>query len=259
MTETPFGPHVRLLETQDTLKTPWQRLRDLEFFVLVGVTGVGKTTTLEAMRTVGIHYGELPDRRTITDVVMIDALAGRPVQDREERFALTRQYRETHPGGMAEAIGQLGVNLEHLAVPLVFDGLRGLDEVQYAANQYPSVRFIVLDAPDTVRVQRLLGRNDAFDQMKSEAGGTGKLEQLRGIKGIQNVFSDVQLQHLAALEGVAAEDLVAKTKIVVSERLNYDPVAAREYLLGLGGNRVLYVDTTAHPPLEVAGRIRDWL
>jgi predicted kinase len=248
---------VQLLEHPSA---PWASLRGLPFLILVGVTGVGKTTALEAMRTAGIAYSELPDRRTITDVVMIDALAGQPVHDREERFALTRQYRETHPGGMAEAIGALSVNLEHKPLPVVFDGLRGLDEVQYAARNYAQARFIVLDAPDTVRVQRLLGRNDAFDQMRREGNASaGVLEQLAGIKGVHSVFSERQIAQIAALEGVTADDLVAKTRIVVTERLNYDPVAAREYLLGLPGDRVLYVDTTAHPPLKIAARIREWL
>ena len=132
-------------------------LSDLEFFVLVGVTGVGKTTTLEALTKTGWQFSSLPDRRIVTDVVMIEPLAGKAVTDREERFALTAKYRELHPGGMAQAIGMLQLKLEDIKTPLVFDGLRGLEEVCFAASTYAKSRFIVLDAPDETRVERHLG------------------------------------------------------------------------------------------------------
>jgi AAA domain len=226
--------------------------------VLVGVTGVGKTTTLEALKSLGFHLSLLPDRRLVTDVVMIDALAGHAVTDREERFKWTAKYRELHPGGMSEAIGKLAINLESLRPPLVFDGLRGLEEVSYAANHYAKARFIVLDAPDTVRVQRLLGRSDAFDRMMIKHSNASTLEQLANISGVGLVFSQIELEQLANLD-LPASEIVAKCKIVVTERRNYDPVAAREYLQGLSGARVLYVDTTAFPPLEVAKQIGEWL
>ena len=251
----PFGPGVSL-EANPTL--PWQSLAQLEFLVLVGVTGVGKTTTLEALKAAGIGLSLLPDRRLVTDVVMIDTLAGHPVSDREERFAWTARYREWHPGGMSEAIGNLAVNLELLRPPLVFDGLRGLEEVSDAANRYAKARFIVLDAPDTVRVQRLLKRSDAFDKMTMITSNASTLEQLASIPGIGLVFSQIELEQLANLD-LPASEIVAKCKIVVTERRNYDPVAAREYLRSLPGERVLYVNTTAFSPLEVANRIGAWL
>jgi AAA domain len=250
-----FGPGVSL-EPKPAL--PWQSLPNLEFLVLVGVTGVGKTTTLEALKAAGIGLSLLPDRRLVTDVVMIDALAGHPVTDREQRFAWTAKYRELHPGGMAEAIGRLSVNLELLPAPLVFDGLRGLEEVSYAAKQYPKARFIVLDAPDTVRVQRLLGRSDAFDTMSVSTSNASTLEQLASISGVGLVFSQIELEQLANLD-LPASEIVAKCKIVVTERRSYDPVAAREYLSTLPGERVLYVNTTAHLPLNVANLIGVWL
>jgi hypothetical protein len=245
------------LGTIETLH-PWYSLATLEFVVLVGVTGVGKTTTLEASRTAGFMFSLLPDRRLVTDVVMIHAMAGKPVTDREERFALTAQYRASHPGGMAQAIGSLSVNLQALPPPLVFDGLRGLEEVSYAANQYPKARFIVLDAPDTVRVQRLLGRSDAFDRVQTPSSSGSVMAQLEAIKGVRDVFSSTQLEQLAALE-IDTNEVVAKTKIVVTERRNYDPIAARDFLAQLPGQRVLYVDTTASSPEGVAGKIKTWL
>jgi energy-coupling factor transporter ATP-binding protein EcfA2 len=237
---------------------PWYSLSKLEFIVLVGVTGVGKTTTLEALRDTGLAFSLLPDRRLVTDVVMIYALAGKPVTDREERFALSAKYRESHPGGMAQAIGSLSIHLEILPSLLVFDGLRGLEEVTYAAEQYPKARFIVLDAPDTVRVQRLLGRSDAFDRVHTGTSSGSVMTQLEAIQGVQHVFSSVELEQLAALE-MDVSEIVAKTKIVVTERQNYDPVAARDFLARLPGNRVLYVDTTTSSPKDIATKIKEWL
>ena len=48
---------------------------------------------------------------------------------------------------------------------LVFDGLRGTNEVAYAAVTLPHARFALLDAPDWERLKRLLGRNDDFDHI----------------------------------------------------------------------------------------------
>ncbi len=237
-------------------------LSDLEFFVLVGVTGVGKTTTLEALTNAGWQFSSLPDRRIVTDVVMIEPLlAGKAVTDREERFALTAKYRELHPGGMAQAIGMLQLKLEQGKTPLVFDGLRGLEEVSFAASTYAKSRFIVLDAPDETRVERLLGRSDAFDSISSGNPFGATLEQLQAIQGVDTVFSKAQLKKFAALEhqGLSAVEIVAKTKIVVTERRNYNPIEARDYLLQLDSKRVLYLDTTAATPDIIARRIMNWV
>lgn len=236
-------------------------LSDLEFFVLVGVTGVGKTTTLEALTKAGWQFLSLPDRRLVTDVIMIETLAGKPVTDREERFVLTAKYRQLHPGGMAQAIGMLQLKLEQGKTPLVFDGLRGLEEVRFAASTYTKSRFIVLDAPDETRVERLLGRSDAFDSISSGNHSGETLEQLQAIKGVDTVFSKAQLEKFAALEhqGLSVSEIVAKTKIVVTERRNYNPIEARDYLLQLDSKRVLYVDTTAAKPEIIAQRVMEWV
>ena len=252
-----LGAFVRVGESQPGFVS----LVNLEFFVLVGVTGVGKTTTLEALEHAGFGFSSLPDRRLVTDVVMIQALSGKPIIDREERFALTAKYRKLYPGGMAQAIGTLQLDLEKLKQPLIFDGLRGLDEVSYAASNYSKARFIVLDAPDEIRVERLLGRFDAFDSVTNTNLIGNTLEQLKTIKSVSQVFTVSQLEKLAALEttGLSASEIVAKTKIVVSERRNYNPIEARDFLVQLGSKRVLYLDTTAAAPEIIAKRIIEWV
>lgn len=238
-------------------------LAQLPLLVLVGVTGVGKSTALKALDDEGQgQFALLPDRREITDAVMIWPYAGGPVTDRQERFALTARYREAHAGGMAQALGELGLKGPPTA-PLVFDGLRGLDEVRYAAEYFPSWRFVGLHAPDLLRVKRLLGRADHFDQVGiSQQQGEMPLSlQLGQLKGVDEVFSPAEIAELSHLaeEGYRASDIVTKTQIVLSERQNYDPTAARRYLQTLEQTRFLDIDSAAMNPEQVAAALRQWL
>lgn len=236
------------------------RLGDLALTVLVGVTGVGKSTALNAL---GSGTRILPDRREITDAVMILPLAGHAVTDREERFHLTAKYREQHLGGMAEALGSLVADTHFWGKHPVFDGLRGLDEVRYATQTFPDWRFIALGASDVVRVQRLLGRADQFDKVSSitDLDHSDLLAALKALQADQEVFSDVELQHIAEFtnEGHSAADILAKTKIVLTERLNYDPTAADMFLATLPPERALRLDTVDLSPEEVAQTIRKWI
>lgn len=234
-----------------------QRLAELPLTVLVGVTGVGKSTALAALA--GQAGRVLPDRREVTDAVMLWSLAGRAVTDREERFRLTAQYRQTHPGGMAQALGSLWADTAVWGRHLVFDGLRGLDEVQYAATHFPRWRFIALGAPDVVRVRRLLGRADSFDRVQTEDVSDLR-RALADLKGAGDVFSAAELDELAALgqEGHTPENVLAKAKIVVSERRNYDSQAAEVYLHTLPPERALVLDTVTLGPAEVARAVTDW-
>jgi hypothetical protein len=238
----------------------WPVLAEQPLLVLVGVTGVGKSTALAALGSLKV----LPDRREVTDAVMIRPLAGRAVTDREERFAMTARYRELHPGGMAQALGTLHADPSVWGGPLVFDGLRGREEVEYAIRTFPAWRFVSLRAPDLVRVRRLLGRADRFDTAGKSAGelqGTGLLRALNDLPGAAQVFTPAERSELAALEaaGFTPADILAKTRIVVSERRHYDPQAARSVLAPLPAARHLELDTDALSPQEVAARIRTWL
>lgn len=235
-------------------------LAELPLTVLVGVTGVGKSTALAALTGADAGMRVLPDRRDVTDAVMIlPATGGAPVRDREERFRLTAAYRQSHPGGMAQALGSLLADVSHWGEAPVFDGLRGLEEVAHAARSFPAWRFVALGAPDAVRVRRLLGRADAFDQV--EAGRSGALrEELAALKGVDAVFTPAELDELAALSqaGFAPADVLAKVKIVVSERRNYDPAAAEAFLRTLPPARALVLDTVALDPAGVAAAVRAW-
>jgi energy-coupling factor transporter ATP-binding protein EcfA2 len=232
------------------LEPGFERLHNLEFYVLVGVTGVGKSTTLEALKSAGLEFSLLPDRRDVTDAVIF---RGEKITDREARFARTAAFRQTNPGGMAQALETIGVKAKP---PILFDGLRGLNEVEHAARVFPKARFIALDAPDQVRVRRLLGRGDVFDKVVSAGQTQGS--PLRELKGIENVFTSEQIAQLEAME-VESSELEAKVKIVVTERQSYDPKAANAFLQALDSSRVLYVDTTLDPPNLIAERIKTWM
>ncbi|PYE53255.1 AAA family ATPase [Deinococcus yavapaiensis] len=233
-----------------------RRVRDVPVVVLVGVTGVGKSTVLGAMRDLGVPFTLLPDRRAVTDAVMIEPFVGAPVTDREERFRLTAAYRQAHPGGMAEALAALRVPND--AEVLLFDGLRGVNEVTHAARHLPLARFVALTAPDFVRVRRLLGRGDAFDAVEQADTAATAREALNAIADVRDVFDDETLDALARLD-VDSADLAAKTRIVVTERRNYDPEATVRVLEGLPSERALILDTVRYDAREIARRVMEWL
>ncbi len=249
----------------------WQSVRQRPLLILVGLTGVGKSTTLAHLMDGEPGWALLPDRRALTDRLIIAAMqaaAGEPVEpvrDRVRRFQYTRRYRELYPGGMAHALAQLWIDPRRLPGPLLFDGLRGDNEVTFAAGALLQAHFAMLDAPDAVRVQRLLGRNDAFDQVHLEgesADGTAatRLADL-GIQGAEELFTPGEAGHLLRLVhsgAVPLDELRARVKIVAEERQNYDPDATRAALLREAGSRSLVIDTVAHGPEEVARQILAW-
>lgn len=224
------------------------------FFILVGVTGVGKSSTIEALRTLRpIHL--LPDRRQLTDEIIIptvQAAAGevlRPITDRTERFAYTRRYRQLHPEGMSYALAELTLPPASADL-LIFDGLRGANEVRSAAALLPSARFLFLDAPDAVRVRRLLGRGDAFDRVVTdEVAETLDPALYAGILSAEQAASLLQQ---VAQGAFTLADLTAKLAIVREEKRSYDPVATLATLRQAAPDRLIYADTTQLTSLEIA-------
>ncbi len=266
-----WGPHP---------PTGWQPLQGQPLLCFVGLTGVGKTTTLDLLagllEAAGLAFTRLPDRRHLTDQLIIahlqrrDGEPVRPVTDRAERFRYTRRYRQAFPGGMAHALSQLWVDPAQHPGLLLFDGLRGEQEVSVAARRFPRARFVLLHAPDGVRVQRLLGRQDAFDRIAAgvqvaaapERGAS--VRDLAALAGEEaaTLFRPAEAQALLALlqDGrVGAEELAAKVRIVLAERANYDPDAARHALERLAPERTLLVDTVQLDPREAAQRIAEFV
>lgn len=278
------------LGTGPAVPSGWQPITACPLLIFVGVTGVGKSTTLEALAA-KVQFQLLPNRRVLTDDLIIsylqqlDGQPVTPVTDRVERFALTRRYRERFPGGMGYALSQLVLAARPDATTwTLFDGLRGVNEVEAACKTLPDARFVVLDAPDAVRVQRLLGRGDRFDQIAAvkhdtetdveTSGVLRKRETDRAIGSFAEIgfseadalFSSAERVALLQLvvppigQGmVAVADLLAKLKIVVEERRSYDPVETRNALTSLAPTRTLVIDTTQVSPTEAADQIARWL
>ena len=265
---TTFGDDVGVAVDADTvIPSGWRPLTAMPLVILVGVTGVGKSTTIAALAGHAPDLRVLPDRRTLTDALIIahlqqaDGEPVAPVTDRAARFAYTRRYRAQFPGGMAHALAQLRV-APHATGPLLFDGLRGADEVGAAVTRFPLAAFAVLDAPDEVRVQRLLGRGDVFDQIDSRTDHTGDDWTALGVPEAATFLdADVQarLRNLVATGEVTAQELAAKLRIVAEERRNYDPAAARATLTELAPARTVVIDTTRHTPAVAATMIAPML
>ena len=243
-------------------------MSDVDITFVVGLTGVGKSTTLKALRHSDLTL--LPNRRELADTLIIPEMqrqAGEiecPVTDRLERFELTRRYRQRHPGGVVHAL-QIYLEEVSLPPPLLFDNVRGVEEVRYAVETFSSARFIFLDAPNIVRLRRLIGRADAFDSLSGGVAAarlenTSFIEKLLTIRGVDEVFDLYDVGRLEANAGVDDGALLDAVQIIVAEQQNYDAGAALTYLRGsLGDSRLLYLDTSDVPVGEVAARIERWL
>ena len=257
--------------------TAWQPLAARPLLVLVGVTGVGKSTTLAALHTGGLAFHPLPDRRELTDALIIPTMlaaslvaatgeAAAHVTDRTQRFALTRAYRELHPGGMGEALAALWIDATRTPGLLLFDGLRGENEVTHAVQSLPRARFVLLDAPDVVRVIRLMGRQDPFDVIAARAGdhavhGLDRFAAL-GVAGAAALFTTSEQHILADLVStgeVTPDDLRKALTIVAEERRNYDPATTRTALETHAAARTLFVDTVADTPQTIGLKILEFL
>ncbi len=246
-------------------------LSQFPLIIIVGLTGVGKSTVVKLLPKSGGTYTMLPDRREMTDKIIIATLqkeAGQTVQiiaDRVERFNLTARYRAKYPGGMVHALSQLAVASDQVASFLIFDGLRGLHEVQHAVTFFPQARFVVLDAPDLVRLKRLMKRADSFDTttIRRSLTGYNLMATLLNIPDIEAVFDEAQLRQIARVARTAkisTETVLKRVTIIVEERRNYDSNTARVHLTHtLPSKQVLVINTDVLPAEMVAQQVADWL
>jgi hypothetical protein len=241
-------------------------MNDMPIIFIVGLTGVGKSTTLQALTSSGLSFTLLPNRRELTDTTIIPAMqqaegqAVTPVRDRLERFRLTGLYRQHHPGGMLHALEQyLKAHPPAGEGTLVFDNLRGVNEVLGAVNTFARSRFIVLDAPPLVRLQRLTGRRDAFDTIAGGASHADLVAALQEIEGVAQVFDVAQLADLGLNSGLTTEAVVDAVRIIVAESQNYDSRKTLAYLQDtLDGPRLLCLDTSTLTLQQVTDRIGAW-
>ena len=270
--EAPSSAGVSVLLDSEA-PADWRPIAEQPIVIVVGVTGVGKSTTLEHLAR-RLACFVLPDRRELADQVVIPAaqddlgLPRAPVRDRLERFRLTAHYRERNPGGMAHALSRWRVDPQVPAGHLIFDGLRGTDEIQWAIGHFPRSRFLGLRAPEALRLARLLGRHQGFDFAETPSGALGAADRdveglIAAVPGLESVVPKGELQTLlasSALEGIALDEIARKAAILVEEARNYDPSATLRTLEAeLGPWRHLIVNTATMPPEEVADQVARWL
>jgi len=252
-----------------TAETGTDRLTDRGVLVLVGLTGAGKTTTVERLVASLALAAILPDRRALTDSFILPLMAGgtAPVADRVERFRLTAAFKERYPGGMGEVLSWLLLPPGLPPGPVLFDGLRGEAEVAAAAS-LPRVRFLVLDCPPEGRLWRLCGRNDPFDQANvapiddASVSGTASMRAVLVDAGFSTlVKTDVfdRLAWMLANRGVDRVVVARSAAIIVEESRYYDPDRARDVLQRLAPERTLLLDTGTLGPADVAATVADWL
>lgn len=241
--------------------------------IFIGQTGVGKSTTLEILSKNNPNLVLLPDRRTLTDLVIIpqalklQKLDDVIVADRVRRFELTKFYREKiSSAGMANVLNTIYIEESKNDRLFLFDGLRGENEIRYAVSKFPKAHFIMLDAPDFIRVQRLIQRRSSFDMVdkKSVSSSEKFLKSYTEIGLPQgDKFFDKDevtiLLNLVNTRVVELEDLLSKTKIVLKESENYSPKKARAVLKSEATNRSLIIDTSKNKPDEVARLITKYL
>ncbi len=195
-------------------------LRDHPLLILVGLTGVGKSTLVEAL-----GLPRLPDRRELVDRYVLPRYGAEPPIPREERFRLTRRFREEFPGGVAEVLARGYAPPKPL---LLFDGLRGEGEVAFALEHLPKALFVVLHAREATRLKRLLSRRDAFDRVEVAPEEEARLRALA-----QGVLTEEELRE--ALSLAPLEEVLAKLKIVAEEKKNYDPMGLCAFLRATPG------------------------
>lgn len=231
----------------------WVPLAGRDLLVLVGLTGAGKSTATAALDSHGIAVDLLPNRRALTDHVILPLYAEGGVDDRVQRFALTRRFAAEHPAGMAGILAALtlgpGRPPGRPDLPVLFDGLRGETEVRHAAVLLPRARFLVLTAPDYVRLIRLLRRRDGFDR----AGARGAVD-LGEAEAVLSPVERRQLHLWLELGILDPAEVHAKLAIVAAERRNYDPDRTVAALLEAAPERSFIVDTSATPP-EMIGAL----
>jgi hypothetical protein len=312
----PFVPIFEWLGVGEPAPSQWQAIAHLPVIILVGVTAAGKNTATAAMQGAGLEFVLLPNRRELSDRITIPLMMGvnqinqaeqasvLSVEqceikklDRIERLQYTRQFRQKYPGGMAQVIAKMSIDTSLVSSRIVFDGLRGAAEVGYAATNLRQARFIVLEAPDQVRLMRLLTRNDPFDRASTITRASAHQDQdadnqtsqpatnidfkphsdsriatsdrqnlpsnfeSLGVPDAAQIFAPEQEQHIFQLldDGqIEVNQLRDKLKIIVAERQNYDPQAARDTLMAIAPERSLFINTATTPPDRIAELVSNY-
>ncbi|MHC5744843.1 MAG: AAA family ATPase [Nostoc sp.] len=242
----------------------WLPITSFPLLIIVGMTGVGKSTITKALVEEGLDFTLLPNRRILTERIIIAPML--KIQEklvqphcRIKRLTYTRLYREYFPGGMGHILASLHLNPQEVNSMLVFDSLRGENEVRYAARALKNAKFVMLTAPNTVRLERLLKRHDSFDWIASQELDDNRQtvpEALTnfaslGVPEASAYFTAKEEQEILELvkkQVVTGVQLRDKLKIFVEESQNYDSVPTKQVLEAMDtSDRSLIIDTIDSP------------
>jgi hypothetical protein len=261
---TSFAPITAYLGQGASAPPNWRRLKDEPLLIFVGLTSVGKTSTFAALEAQGVNFTLLPDRRDMTDHLIINpilAMDGKQPykMSRVERYPFMLKYRAMYSGGMAHALTRLWFDPDQTAPLLMFNGLRGENETRYAIEALPVARFVALVAPAFVRLQRMLKRDDPHDRIKPESLNNLFSNDLNsfadlGVAQASHIFNAVEEQTLIEMvksREISAKDLQDKLKIMVIDQQSYDSDGS-EILQALAPERTVLIDTTQNAPAQVA-------
>ncbi|MEH1765941.1 MAG: AAA family ATPase [Nostoc sp.] len=242
----------------------WLPITTFPLLIIVGMTGVGKSTITKALAEEGLDFTLLPNRRALTERLIIAPMLkmeDKFVQPlcRIKRLTYARLYREHFPGGMGRILASLYINPQQVNSLLVFDSLRGENEVNYAATTLENAKFVMLIAPNKVRLERLLKRHDPFDRIDNQ-----ELENSRQIlpEALTNFASfgvpeasayftrqeEQEILELVSRQVVTDVELRDKLKIFVEESQTYDSVTTKQILEAMDrSDRSLIIDTITSP------------
>lgn len=158
-------PRIQLSSGKDLIP-----VAELPVMMLVALTGTGKTTTLNALKTradVAYEAGWLPSRRDLANFIIIPTAQYhlghtiQPVQDRERRFFYTRTFAGHFAGGMAAVYANL--YSQPTTQVVISEGVRGHDEIAYVLAHCPRWQVLELSIDLMTRLERLSARREAFD------------------------------------------------------------------------------------------------
>jgi hypothetical protein len=237
--------------------------------ILVGAMGAGKSTLIHNLRQAGLSFTLLPNRRELTERLVVaplqreDGITPHKL-DRLARLPYIHRYHQRQPAGLGHAITLLSVDpaqVQPQGSPLLlFDGLRGAEEVRYAFKHLPRAFFIGLYATDYVRLSRLLERHDAYDHISAGSTSAPLQEQIDrltdlGVPLAGALFTSSEVQTLleSMQRGIIhAEEVRDRLTLLSAERELYDLNATFSLLQALGKKRAAVIDTTLLTPAQVA-------